>query len=391
MAGLTLFITSGITAQEVRLPVVPPGANTAQQAEMDQLTRTAQVARNKGDWGGAIRACERLVQLAPTSAEYHLNLGIAYYSSRRFPEAVAPLRQALKLKPALSQGHYYLAVSLAGSGHCQEALSYLRKDFSPSVEKRLKYDMGLAGVRCSTSLNRPDDAVDFVRKLRREFPADAEVLYQSVHVFSDLSMRASEELLQKAPGSYQSRLLNAESLEMQNKWEEAAKEYRKVLEQYPQEPGIHFRLGRLIISAPKTATTAQDAQREFEAELKIDPSNAGAEFVLGQLSLQPDKLDDAIGHFSRAVTMDANFLEANLELGQALIQAGRIAEAIKPLETAVKLQPENPLCHFRLSTAYNRLGRKSEAQKEIAIYQQLSEKQRQATEKIQKAISGVPE
>jgi tetratricopeptide (TPR) repeat protein len=389
--GITLLISRGIKAQEVRQPIPPAGASTAQQTEIDQLARIAQEAHEKGDWGSAIQACQRLIQLAPNSAEYQLNLGIAFYSSRHFPEAVAPLRQALKIKPALSPARYYLAVSLAGSGHCQEALSYLKKDLTAGIEKRLKYEMGLAGVRCSTSLNRSDDAVDFVRKLRREFPADAEVLYQSVHVYSDLSMRASEELLQKAPGSYQSRLLSAESLEMQNKWEEAAKEYRKVLEQHPNEPGIHFRLGRLIISAPKTATTAQDAQREFEAELEIDPSNAGAEFVLGQLSLQPDKLEAAIEHFSRAGKIDANFLEAHLELGQALIQAGRIAEAVKPLEAAVKIQPDNPLCHFRLSTAYNRLGRKEEAQKEIAIYQQLSEKQRQATEKIQKAVSGVPE
>lgn len=388
---IALLISQGVFAQTARPAIPPAGVNLAQQAEIDRLSQAAQQAREKEDWSAAILACEGLVKLVPASAEYHLNLGIAYYSSRRFPEAVAPLRQALKLKPSLSPARYYLAVSLAGSGHCQEALSYLKKDLTAGVEKRLKYEMGLAGVRCSTSLNRPDDAVDFVRKLKREFPTDAEVMYQSVHVYSDLSMRASEELLQRAPGSYQSRLLSAESLEMQNKWEEAAKEYRKVLEQLPNEPGIHFRLGRLIISAPKTATTAQDAQREFEAELKIDPSNAGAEFVLGQLSLQPDKLEDAIGHFSRAVKIDANFLEAHLELGQALIQAGRVAEALKPLEAAVKIQPENPLCHFRLSTAYNRLGRKEEGQKEIAIYQQLSEKQRQATEKIQKAVSGVPE
>lgn len=367
------------------------GVNPGQQAEIERLSRTAQQAREKEDWGAAITACEGLTRLVPASAEYQMNLGIAYCSSRHFPEAVAPLRQALKLKPSLSPARYYLAISLAGSGHCQEALSYLKKDLTASVDKRLKYEMGLAGVRCSTSLNRPDDAVDFVRKLKREFPGDAEVLYQTVHVYSDLSMRASEELLQNAPGSYQGRLLNAESLEMQNKWEEAAQEYRKVLAEHPNEPGIHFRLGRLIISAPKTNTTAQDAQREFEAELKIDPSNAGAEFVLGQLNLQPDKLEVAIGHFSRAARIDANFLEAHLEWGQALIQAGRVTEALKPLEAAVKIQPDNPLCHFRLSTAYNRLGRKEEAQKEIAIYQQLSEKQRLATERIQKAVSGVQE
>jgi len=45
--------------------------------------------------------------------------------------------------------------------------------------------------------------------------------------------------------------------------------------------------------------------------------------------------------------------------------------------------------HFRLSNAYIRLGRKEDAQKEVAIYKELSEKVRQNTERVQKAVSGV--
>ena len=60
------------------------------------------------------------------------------------------------------------------------------------------------------------------------------------------------------------RQLNAEALETQGKWEEAAEEYRKILEQNPRLPGIHYRLARLILSAPKTATTMDDAGKELE-------------------------------------------------------------------------------------------------------------------------------
>ncbi len=50
--------------------------------------------------------------------------------------------------------------------------------------------------------------------------------------------------------SYQAHELNAEALEMRGKWDEAAKEYRAVLQQNPRLPGIHFRLGRLLLSKP---------------------------------------------------------------------------------------------------------------------------------------------
>ena len=360
-----------------------------QQTEVDRIIREAQDAAGKGDWASAIRAYESAVKLAPTVADYYLNLGIAYRSAGRPLDAVRPLRQALKLNPGSAQARVHLDLSLGETGQCQEALPYLKKDLSRVADRELRRGVGLAGIKCATALARLDEAVDFVRVLNRDFPDDPEVLFRTVHVYSDLSTRASLDLINKNPSSYQVRLLNAEALEAQGDTEGAAKEYRQVLQMNPNLPGIHYRLGRFILSAPKTDTTMQEARKEFEEELKIDPSNAGAEFVLGKLTLDPATLDDAIAHFSRAVKLDASFAEAYIELGNALILADRAGEAVKPLETAVKLQPGNPMPHFRLSNAYNRLGRKEDAQRELALYKELSERIRQNTERVQKAVSGV--
>jgi tetratricopeptide (TPR) repeat protein len=385
----------------VLLPAVPgfpaqatPAQNPAApdpQSEIDRISREAQSAYGKGDWTNAIRGYEGLLKVAPGVADYYLNLGIAYHASGRPLDAVRPLRQALKLKPGLTQARAYLGISLSETGQCVEALPYLKKDLIRVGDREVRRNVGLAGIKCAVALARLDEAVDFIRALNRDFSADPEVLYQAAHVYSDLSTKASMDLLNKSPSSYQVRLLSAEALEAQGNWEGAAKEYRVVLEKNPSLPGIHYRLGRIILSAPKTDTTMQDARKEFEAELKIDPTNAGAEFVLGKLTLDPATLDEAIGHFSRAVQLDASFAEGYVELGNALILADRAAEAVKPLETAVKLQPGNPLPHFRLSNAYNRLGKKEDAQRELALYKELSEKIRQHTESVQKAVSGIAE
>lgn len=386
-----LLARGGISAQGTPRPNPPGAAAALQQSDIDGLAGEAQAAYKKGDWAGAIRGYESLLKLAPDVADYWMNLGIAYHSAGRPLDAAQPLRQALKLKPGLTQARLYLGIALGETGQCAEALPYLKKDLSRVGDRELRRTVGLAGVRCAIALARLDDVADFVRTLSRDFPDDPEVLYRAVHVYSDLSTRASEELLNKAPSSYQVRLLSAEALEAQGNWEGAAKEYRKVLEINPHLPGIHYRLGRVILSAPKTDTTMQDAQREFEAELKIDPTNAGAEFVLGKLALEPATLNDAIAHFSRAVKFDASFAEAYIELGNALILAGRPVEALKPLQTAARLQPEDPMPHFRLSNAYIRLGRKEDAQREVALYKELSEKVRQNTERVQKAVSGITE
>ncbi len=385
-----LIAADGLAAQVKSGSAAPPAAGAARQDEIERIAQEAREALNKRDWEAAIRGYERLVKTAPDVPENRLNLGIALFSAGRPFDAIQPLRQALKLKPGLAQSRFYLGASLGEAGQCREALPYLKQDLPRVTDRDLKRAVGLGGIKCAVALERFDDAVDFARVLNRTFPDDPEVLYRTVHLYSDLSTRASVRLLFKAPASYQVHELNAEALETQGKWEDAEKEYRKILEDNPNLPGIHYRLGRILLSAPETATSRDEARREFEQELKIDPGNAAAEFVLGELSFQAGKVEESVGYFSRAVKLDDSFVDAYLELGRALTSTGKAAEALRPLEAAVRLQPENAMTHFRLATAYASVGRKEDGQKEMGIYRDLTEKQRQEKETIQKTISGVP-
>lgn len=277
-------------------------------------------------------------------------------------------------------------LTLAEHGNCKEALPLLWKSAGHLADIPLKRKVGLATVRCAMTLDRMDAALDATQILSREFPRDPEVLYLTTHVYSDLSTRASLELARIAPNSYQAHELNAESLEMQGKWDEAAAEYRKVLEQNAQLQGIHFRIGRLILSMPETPTTAEDARKEFEAELRIDPNNAGAEYVLGELSRQGQQWDDAIHHFSQAAKVDPNFTDAFLGLGMSYVSATKFTEAIGPLEKYVRMQPGNPAGHYQLAIAYSRSGRKEDAKREAALQKEMADKIEQEKQKAADAM-----
>lgn len=277
---------------------------------------------------------------------------------------------------------------LAERGHCDQALPLLAKSVSHLTDKDLKKTVGFDGIRCAMGINQMDSALDFVRMLNREFPRDPEVLYVSTHVFSDLSIRASQELLYTAPSSYQVHELNAEALETQGKWDDAAAEYRQVLKQNPRLPSMHYRLGRILLSKPRTATSTEDARREFQAELAINPNNPGAEYVLGELARQDNNFPEAIAHFAKAAKLDGTFADAFIGLGRSLIAAGRVPEALAPLETAVKLQPQNAAAHYHLGVVYQRTGRKQDAAKEFAIRKQISDQNRQLADDAHTGIVG---
>jgi predicted Zn-dependent protease len=129
---------------------------------------------------------------------------------------------------------------------------------------------------------------------------------------------------------------------MQEKPNEAAEEYRKVLSLNPKLPAIHYRLGRLLLAGPRGPTTLDDARREFEEELKTDPGNAAAEYELGEMAREARLWGQAVEHFERAVRLESQFTEALIGLGKSLVSAGRAQGAVAPLEKAVKLDPQNP-------------------------------------------------
>src|SRR5215831_8797266 len=267
------------------------------------------------------------------------------------------------------------AIKLAQSGHCEEAVPALKRASQTAADRSTKRAAAFAGVRCAMLINQTNMVLDFLQMLNREFPGDPEVLYLAVHTYSDLSTKAAQQLAVTAPNSLEGHKLNAEALEAQGKWDAAEKEYKAILAQNPQAVGIHFLLGRLLLSKPEPGPAdAENAKHEFEQELKIDPSNAGAEYVLGEMARQAGQWPEAIQHFSRATQLDAGFGDAFLGLGNALLSAKRFADAIPPLQTAVKLESRNPGAHYSLATALTRAGRKEEAEKEFAIHRQMTQK-----------------
>jgi Tfp pilus assembly protein PilF len=274
------------------------------------------------------------------------------------------------------------AIEAAETGHCQTALPILKKLAPQIADKQQKRRAGVAGLRCALGMDQRDAAANFLSLLNREFPKDPEILYLSVHAYSDLSTRMAQDLGRTAPNSTQAHELNAESMEIQGKWDEAEKEYLAVLAKDPNQQGIHFRMGRLLLSKPNPAPDAQErAAQEFRKELEIDPRNAGAEYILGEIARQQSQWPEAIEHFTKATQLDASLNDAFLGLGMAQVAAGDPAKAIPPLETYAKRQPGNPAGHYELAIAYSRVGRKDDARREATLQKEAAEKIEQAKQR----------
>jgi tetratricopeptide (TPR) repeat protein len=83
----------------------------------------------------------------------------------------------------------------------------------------------------------------------------------------------------------------------------------------------------------------RNAQREFEAALKLQPSFHPAATGLGYLELARRASKAAVAFFDRALETDAAYAPALVGRGRALLELGRDGEALASFEAAVKADP----------------------------------------------------
>src|SRR5947209_12602020 len=273
--------------------------------------------------------------------------------------------------PAASESPTAVAergITLASRGHCKEALPILKSVIlKVRNDKDLLHDTVMARAQCGMAVDDRAVVGESLVLLTREFPGDPKVLYITTRYYSELANRTAQELIEKSPSSPEAESLIAEAFQAQGKWDDAAAQFRKILQQNPNQPGIHYQLGRILLSKPLGPTVTEEATKEFEAELKINPTSPAAEFMLGDLAWRNQKADEAIEHFYRATQFDAGLAEAYLGLGIALNAAGKYSEAIPPLKKYTDMDPSDPAGYYQLATAYARTGNKPEADRLLAL------------------------
>lgn len=280
---------------------------------------------------------------------------------------VSPARVAAESPTATAER----GITLGTRGHCKEAMPLLKKVIPKIQDKDLLHDAVMTRAQCGMATDQRDVVAESIIVLTREFPGDPKVLFITTRYYSELANRTAQDLLQKAPSSPEAETLIAEAFQAQGKWDDATAQFRKILEQNPNQQGIHYQLGRILLSKPLDPTVNEEARKEFEAELKVNPTSPSAEFMLGDLASRNQKTDEAIEHFSRAMQFDAGLAEAYLGLGMALNAAGKYSEAIVPLKKYTEMDPSDPAGYYQLATAYARTGNKPEADRLLAVQRQM--------------------
>jgi tetratricopeptide (TPR) repeat protein len=353
-----------------------PAAARQAPAETATLFEQGERALAGGRYAEAQRSYERLRTLEPERAEVHARLGLIYFQLGKFADAIPVLRRALALKPGLPNLDALLAMSLSEIGRHQEALAGLEQAFrQPAGDRALRRLVGLHLQRTYTDLDRDGDAVAVALEMSRSYPDDPEVLYHTGRLFGNYAYLQTTRLARVAPDSTWLHQAAGEANESQGLLDQAIAEYRQVLAKAPKRPGLHFRIGRALLTRAAQGNGDVAAEGEaaeaFEQELRIDPTNANAAYELGEMQRKSGRLDAAIPYFERAVAAYPDFEEALVGLGRALVAAGRATEALPHLRKAAAVNPRNEVAFYQLAQAHRALGQRAEQQAALVAFTRL--------------------
>ena len=245
------------------------------------------------------------------SADVRSLLGKAYLQKKAWPDAIAQLREALRLSPYSEEAIFSLAQAQLQSQDFTSAIAVLedgRKTFDKSPQIELALGVAYYGQR------RFPEAVDAFLRVMKLSPDIPQPYYFLGRVLEHGSGRLPEII-------------------------DRAMAFERASPQSPLGYILHARA--LILQLPATGFPPEATQ--------------ASELLNRALSIKEDQAD------------------AHTLLGQLLEQKKDYASAAVHLERAIVLIPSDPQSHFRLARVYDRLSRTAEAQAQRALHQNLSQ------------------
>jgi tetratricopeptide (TPR) repeat protein len=338
-------------------------------ADFRETVRLAESAQRDGRLDEAAGLYQKGIKGHSDWQEGWRQLGTIEYMRRRYPEAIAALRQSVALDAKqpdtwtllglsefetkdyknsrihLEQGRalgfsgngaavkvsrYHLALLSNLNGEYDKAIALLMPEVGPgALSEEIQFAMGIALLRMPALPEQIDNA-------KRNL------------------VRSAGEAAVLLSGSY---------------YDKAFQILEKLLSENPETPFLHYAYGDALASASKYDA----AETQLKDETRINPTSELAYVRLASIALTLHQPANALIDARKAVALAPESAEARYELGCAFLEQRDSSSAIRELEAARSFAPKSPKVHFNLARAYARANRTTEAEQERLEFESLKD------------------
>jgi tetratricopeptide (TPR) repeat protein len=343
-------------------------------------------------------AFEQGLALAPDSVSLNENIGFLYFRQADYVTAKKYLRHAVELGSQNPGVRFSLAASSLRTGDVDTALAELNAlepalgNVSDYWEERGRAEYLKNAVRAEASFGRAlelkpnsvdalngaaaaaekqnldEKALAYLIRARSAAPDDVPTLahFGEVCIRRDLASDARDALakahrLDPANNAVLYLLARA-NIALQN-WPEAYDLFNEFSKRVPTFAPVYYAMGWLDIRLNRV----EDARRQLERSLSLEPDLEGARYELAQLDLDDGQIGPARELLEKVLKQNSADAKANMAMGDILMRQGKLDEAQRFLENSIRQDPKLAAAHYKLSILYFRRHETGPGEREKSI------------------------
>lgn len=235
-AGVTGLIVAPYDANNIisKLEAISEAKEDPVVVKTEESVNEAMALMEKEDFEGALEVFGNLVDEGE-SAEHHYNIGFIKTSKGEYSEAIKSFQRATELDRLFGKAYEAMGRAYQALGRAEEAKKHLQTAADLYMNKE-----------------KVEDAEDILNEI-------LQIGSESLNVFNSLGV------LYRKKGDFETSL----------------KQYRRALRVNPQEPFIHYNIGRVYLDMKNS----KKAKEYFENAVKLDPDFEQAKQVINAIEL----------------------------------------------------------------------------------------------------------
>jgi tetratricopeptide (TPR) repeat protein len=293
---------------------------------------------------------EKVLRRNPVDPQGLLSNGRMLIAEGKYQEASAALQTAVKSEPNCARCYYFLGTAQTALGLTDLAKASLARarQLSPQMS-----GAAAALARLDIQSGDYDEALQLAGGALKSNP-DLVSAYvtEARALISKGDLPKAEGRLEEAlkrDGASLPALATLLSLDMrQGKTQAAVPRISKLVEQYPQNPGLRVLLGVAYLNLKDL----DKSEANVRQALALDPKTKDAYALLANIDLARGAAELAKTHFRAAIEANPSGLTNYVALESQYEREGNWVEAKKLFETAHQLDPASPVVANRLANLY---------------------------------------
>ena len=325
--------------------------------------------QRSGDLEGAAADYRQFLRIHPEATAIHSNLGASLARLGQFEEAITEYKIALRQSPALVEARLNLALCYYKMGRIEDATTQLEKVTaeSPGVHQAV-----ILLADCYMRMDREKDVIRILEPENENYPDDMAIAYLlGTALIREKRVNEGQilvdRILRNGDSAEAHLMLGTAKMGAQD-FAGARDEFAKANALNPNLPEVHV----LYAKALMLTGDSDLSEKEFAAELQVDPFNFDANLQLGAMAKQEQNYGQARKYFERAAETRPGDPGVRYQLALLSVDEGALDKARQTLEGLVKESPQFLEAHVTLALVYYRLKRPEDSKREREIVQRLT-------------------